>query len=132
MWQVLRDLLRTNRAFAAGVVLLGIVVTVALLSYVSPYPPNDAYVVPPDVPPCWAYPLGTNARGQDVFWQLSVAIRNTLLFGVTVAFISRCLSLVIGLIAGYTGGAIDRLLMSINDTFIVIPLFPILVMLYFV
>ena len=132
MWRVLRDLLRTNRAFAAGVVLLGIVITVALLSFASPYPPNDAYVVPPDVPPCWAYPLGTNSRGQDVFWQLSVAIRNTLLFGLTVAFISRCLSLVIGLIAGYTGGAIDRLLMSINDTFIVIPLFPILVMLYFV
>lgn len=132
MWRILRDLLRTNRAFAAGVVLLGIVITVALLSFASPYPPNDAYVVPPDVPPCWAYPLGTNSRGQDVFWQLSVAIRNTLLFGVTVAFISRCLSLVIGLIAGYTGGAIDRLLMSINDTFIVIPLFPILVMLYFV
>ncbi len=132
MWRILRDLLRTNRAFAAGVVLLGIVITVALLSFVSPYPPNDAYVVPPDVPPCWAYPLGTNSRGQDVFWQLSVAIRNTLLFGVTVAFISRCLSLVIGLIAGYTGGTIDRLLMSINDTFIVIPLFPILVMLYFV
>jgi len=132
MWRVLRDLLRTNRAFAAGVVLLGIVITVALLSFASPYPPNDAYVVPPDVPPCWAYPLGTNSRGQDVFWQLSVAIRNTLLFGVTVAFISRCLSLVIGLIAGYMGGAIDRLLMSINDTFIVIPLFPILVMLYFV
>jgi len=132
MWRILRDLLRTNRAFAAGVVLLGIVITVALLSFASPYPPNDAYVVPPDVPPCWAYPLGTNSRGQDVFWQLSVAIRNTLLFGLTVAFISRCLSLVIGLIAGYTGGAIDRLLMSINDTFIVIPLFPILVMLYFV
>lgn len=132
MWRILRDLLRTNRAFAAGVVLLGIVITVALLSFASPYPPNDAYVVPPDVPPCWAYPLGTNSRGQDVFWQLSVAIRNTLLFGLTVAFISRCLSLVIGLVAGYMGGAIDRLLMSINDTFIVIPLFPILVMLYFV
>jgi peptide/nickel transport system permease protein len=132
MWRILRDLLRTNRAFAAGVVLLGIVITVALLSFVSPYPPNDAYVVPPDVPPCWAYPLGTNSRGQDVFWQLSVAIRNTLLFGITVAFISRCLSLVIGLVAGYTGGTIDRLLMSVNDTFIVIPLFPILVMLYFV
>jgi len=132
MWRVIRDLLRTNRAFTAGVILLGIVITVALLSFVSPYPPNDAYVVPPDVPPCWAYPLGTNSRGQDVFWQLSIAIRNTLLFGVTVAVISRCLSLVIGLVAGYTGGTIDRVLMSINDTFIVIPLFPILVMLYFV
>ena len=107
MWRVLRDLLRTNRAFAAGAVLLGIVVAMALLSFVSPYPPNDAYVVPPDMPPSWAYPLGTNSRGQDVFWQLSVAIRNTLMFGITVAFISRCLSLVIGLIAGYVGRA-DR------------------------
>jgi peptide/nickel transport system permease protein len=129
---MLRDLLRTNRAFAVGLLLIGIVVGMALLSFAAPYPPNDAYVVPPDVPPSWAYPLGTNSRGQDVFWQLTAAIRNTLLFGVTVAAISRCLSLAIGLIAGYTGGTIDRLLMSINDTFIVIPLFPILVLFYFV
>ena len=132
MWTVLRDLLRTNRAFAAGVVLLGLVVAMAVASFFSPYPPNDAYVVPPDVAPSWANPLGTNSRGQDVFWQLAVAIRNTLLFGITVAFISRLLSLVIGLTAGYMGGFIDRLLMSFNDSFIVIPLFPILVMLYFV
>jgi peptide/nickel transport system permease protein len=130
--RILWDLLRTNRAFAAGVLLIGVVVVMALLSFVAPYPPNDAYVVAPDVPPGWAYPLGTNSRGQDVFWQLTAAIRNTLLFGVTVAAISRCLSLVIGLVAGYAGGAIDRLLMSVNDTFIVIPLFPILVLFYFV
>jgi peptide/nickel transport system permease protein len=132
MGRILWDLLRTNRAFAVGLLLIGVVVVMALLSFVSPYPPNDAYVVAPDVPPCWDYPLGTNSRGQDVFWQLTVAIRNTLLFGITVAAISRCLSLVIGLAAGYAGGAVDRLLMSVNDTFIVIPLFPILVLFYFV
>ena len=49
-----------------------------------------------------------------------------------MALISRCLSLAIGLTAGYLGGFIDRVLMSINDTFIVIPLFPILVLFYFV
>jgi peptide/nickel transport system permease protein len=76
--------------------------------------------------------MGTNSRGQDVFWQLTVAIRNTLIFGVTVALISRVLSLTIGLVAGYAGGLVDRMLMSINDTFIVIPLFPILVLFYFV
>ena len=67
-----------------------------------------------------------------MFWQLTFAIRNTLLFGVLVALISRCLSLLIGLTAGYAGGMVDRVLMSINDTFIVIPLFPILVLFYFV
>jgi peptide/nickel transport system permease protein len=132
MRRTIWDLLRTNSAFAGGVLLIGLVIAMALLSFVSPYPPNDAYVVPPDVPPCWAYPLGTNSRGQDVFWQLTVAIRNTLAFGVTVAVISRCLSLVIGMTAGYAGGLVDRLLMSVNDTFIVIPLFPILVLFYFV
>jgi len=130
--RVLWGLLRTNREFAVGAILIGFVVVIAALSFVSPYPPNDSYLVPPDVPPGWAYPLGTNSRGQDVFWQLTFAIRNSLLFGVTVAFISRCLSLLIGLVAGYAGGAIDRILMSVNDTFIVIPLFPLLVLFYFV
>ena len=88
--------------------------------------------MPPDLPPSWSTSLGTTSRGQDVFWQLTFAIRNTLLFGIAVAVISRVLALVVGLVAGYTGGWVDRVLMSINDTFIVIPLFPILVLFYFV
>ena len=132
MWRILRDLFRYNRTFATGVVLVCVVVIFATLSFFSPYPPNDSFVVPPDVPPSWTYLLGTTSRGQDVFWLLSFSIRNTLLFGLTVALISRVLSLVIGLLAGYLGGLADRILMSINDTFIVIPLFPILVLFYFV
>ena len=132
MWKVLRDLLRHNREFAVGTFLLAFVLLFAVLSFVSPYSPLDSYVVPPDMPPGWPHVLGTTSRGQDVFWQLTFAIRNTLLFGLLVALISRLLSLVIGLVAGYAGGWVDRVLMSINDTFIVIPLFPILVLFYFV
>ena len=132
MGRTLIDLLRLNRQFAAGVVLLGIVAAFACLSFFSPYAPNDSYVVPPDLPPSADYPLGTTSRGQDLFWLLSFAMRNTLLFGLTVAVLSRLLALVIGLVAGYCGGWVDRALMSLNDTFIVIPLFPILVLFYFV
>ena len=89
-------------------------------------------MVPPDLPPTAAHRFGTTSRGQDVFWQVTFAIRNTLLFGLVVAVLSRILSLVIGLLAGYKGGWVDSVLMSINDTFIVIPLFPILVLFYFV
>jgi len=132
MLTILRDLLRYNREFAAGAVLMTFVLIVSCLSFFSPYSPQDIYLVPFDVPPSWAYPLGTTSRGQDMFWQLTFAIRNTLLFGFTVAIISRILSLIIGLLSGYLGGMTDRVLMSINDTFIVIPLFPILVLFYFV
>jgi peptide/nickel transport system permease protein len=132
MLKIIRDLFRYNREFATGAVLTAAILGLAVLSAFAPYPPIDIYVVPPDVPPSWVYPLGTNSRGQDVFWQLTFAIRNTLLFGFAVALLSRLLSLLIGLVAGYKGGLIDRVLMSINDTFIVIPLFPLLILFYFV
>jgi peptide/nickel transport system permease protein len=132
MLMVLRDLLRRNREFAIGVGLLAIVTAIAATSLLSPYPAEDSYVVPPDIPPSWPYVLGTTSRGQDVFWQLTFAIRNTLAFGFCVALLSRALSLVIGLVSGYAGGVVDRVLMAINDSFIVIPLFPILVLFYFV
>ena len=131
MLKIFRDLFRYNREFAFGTILVLIVLALALASFFSPYPPQDSYVVPPDVPPCWAYPLGTNSRGQDVFWQLTVAMRNSLLFGIAVALLSRIISLVVGLVSGYVGGIVDRVLMSINDTFVVIPLFPILTLFYF-
>jgi len=76
--------------------------------------------------------MGTISRGQDIFWVLTFAIRNTLIFGFSVAFLSRVISLFVGLVSGYLGGIVDRVLMSINDTFVVIPLFPILVLFYFV
>jgi peptide/nickel transport system permease protein len=132
MLKILRDLLRYNREFAIGLGLLVFILVIAAMSFFSPYDPRDVYMVPPDVPPSWAYPLGTTSRGQDTFWQLTFAIRNTLAFGLAVAILSRIISLIVGLVSGYLGGVTDRVLMSINDTFIVIPLFPILVLFYFV
>lgn len=132
MGRILLDLLRFNRQFALGVALLALVLLFAALSYFSPYPPNDSFVVPPDLPPSAQYWFGTTSRGQDLFWLLTFSIRNTLAFGITVAVLSRLIALVIGLVAGYSGGLVDRALMSLNDTFIVIPLFPILVLFYFV
>jgi peptide/nickel transport system permease protein len=131
MLRTVRDLFRYNLEFALGASLILVVFGFAAASFFSPYPPMDSYVVAPDAPPSWAYPFGTNSRGQDVFWQLTFAIRNSLLFGLSVALMSRILSLLIGLVAGYAGGITDRILMTINDTFVVIPLFPILVLFFF-
>jgi peptide/nickel transport system permease protein len=132
MWAILKDLIKYNIEFRIGAMLILIVLTIAGLSFVSPYPPNVTFVAAPDVPPNAAHWFGTTSRGQDMFWQLTFAIRNTLAFGILVAVLSRLLSLAIGLVAGYRGGWVDRVLMSINDTFIVIPLFPILILFYFV
>ena len=132
MFSVIRDLIRYNAEFAIGVVLTGAVVIFSCLSFFSPVDPTLIYQAIPDQPPSWQYWFGTNSRGQDMFWQLSFAFRNTLTFGLTVAIISRIISIVVGLAAGYLGGWVDRVLMFINDIFVAIPIFPILILFYFV
>jgi peptide/nickel transport system permease protein len=46
--------------------------------------------------------------------------------------LSRIISITVGLVAGYVGGWFDRVLMAINDVVVALPIFPILVLFYFV
>ncbi|WDR06978.1 ABC transporter permease [Devosia rhodophyticola] len=132
MFAVLRDLVRYNIEFAIGVTLVGFILIFAAASYFAPTDPNLIYVVIPDQPPSAQYWFGTNSRGQDLFWQLSTAFRNSVIFGVTVAVLSRIISLAVGLTSGYVGGWVDRGLMLVNDIFVAVPIFPVLVLFYFV
>lgn len=131
MFAVVRDLIRYNKEFAIGAFLVGIIVGFSCLSYFSPVDPSLVYVVPPEQPPSTEYWFGTNSRGQELFWQATFAIRNTLSFGLLVAFLSRIISITVGLVAGYIGGWVDRVLMSVNDVVVALPIFPILVLFYF-
>jgi peptide/nickel transport system permease protein len=131
MFKVLRDLLRYDGRFRLAFIFLAVVVVMVLLSFFSPYDPQRTFVVPMDVPPSLKRLFGTNSRGQDLFWWLTFALRNSLLLGVVTAIISRVIAVLVGLTAGYRGGWLDKLLMSINDTFVVLPLLPILILLGF-
>ncbi len=126
--KTLRDLSRDSR-FSLGAVVALFLLLLALLSFFSPYDPVEWRVVPRDLPPSWEHPLGTDSKGQDVFWQMTFAVRNSLALAVFAATISRVIAVVVGLLAGYSGGMIDRLLMFISDGFLVMPLFLIIVML---
>jgi peptide/nickel transport system permease protein len=107
--------------------ILGIVF-LALLYSLCPYDLSIWNTVPRDRPPSAKYLLGTNSQGQDVFWYATAAIRNSLLIGIVAALLSRVIAVLVALIAGYRGGRTDRILMSINDSFVVLPLLPVLVL----
>ncbi len=82
-----------------------------------------------NLPMSWQHPLGTNALGQDVMWYLIFSIRNSLLLGVSVSLCITLIATLVGLSAGYIGGWFDRGVMLIVDSFITIPIFPILIIL---
>lgn len=118
-----------DRRFSFGATILILLLLLSLLSLFSPYDPTSWRVVPRDLAPSWEHPLGTNSLGQDVFWQATFSARNSLIMAVFGAFISRAIALTIALVAGFSGGKVDRVLMTISDGFMVIPLFLILVLL---
>jgi peptide/nickel transport system permease protein len=79
--------------------------------------------------PSAEYWLGTDSNGQDIFWQATFAIRNSLIISLIAGMVSRVIAILVGMVAGYTGGATDRVLMFISDSLLVIPLFLIFVLL---
>jgi len=132
MFKILRDLLRYNKEFLFGTILILIIVGLIVSSFFSPYDETAIYVVIPDMPPSAEFWFGTTSRGQDVFWQIGASLRNTLIFGIIVAVISRLIALVVGLVSGYIGGRTDQIIMGINDTLGALPNIPILLLLVFV
>jgi len=131
MFRVIRDLLKYDVRFRIAFIFLTAMAVMIILSFFSPYDPNKTFVVAMDVPPSLEHIFGTNSRGQDIFWWMTYALRNSFLLGVIAASISRVIAVLVGLAAGYQGGWLDKFLMSVNDTFVVIPLLPILILLGF-
>lgn len=84
---------------------------------------------PSNLKPSIEHFLGTNSLGQDIFWLLCSSIQNSFLIGLFVAVLATAIGVLVGLAAGLKGGAVDRVVMLLADTFIVIPSLPILILL---
>jgi peptide/nickel transport system permease protein len=125
--KTLKDLFKDYRFTFAFFVLVNILI-LAILSFFSPYDPTLWHVVPRDLKPSTDHILGTDSNGQDVFWQATFAVRNSLIMSLLSALVSRVIAILVGMVAGYKGGAIDRVLMFLGDSLLVIPLFLIFVM----
>ncbi len=125
---VLRDLFKDYR-FALSFCVLCMLLALALLTIFSPHDPTFWGVVPRDLKPSRDNLLGTNSKGQDVFWQATFAVRNSLIISVIAGTVSRVVAVLVGMVAGYKGRGTDRALMFISDSLLVIPLFLIIVML---
>ncbi len=128
MVRVVKDLFKDYR-FAFSFSIFCLLVIFAALSTFSPYDPTFWFHAPRNLPASWTHFLGTNSKGQDIFWQATFAIRNSLIISVIAGVVSRVIAVLVGLVAGYRGRTTDRVLMFISDGLLVMPLFLIIVLL---
>jgi peptide/nickel transport system permease protein len=125
---VIRDLFRSSPSFRIGSIILAVVLVLVVLSFFSPYEPDDRRAVPRNQPPSTEFLLGTTSTGQDVFWMLTYAVRNTLVVAGIAVIIGRSIGVMLGMLSGYIGGTFDRIASSIVDSFIVIPRLPLVIL----
>jgi peptide/nickel transport system permease protein len=124
----LRDLFRDYR-FTSSFIIVCLLLFFALLSFFSPHDLTMWGVFPRDLPPSQANFLGTDSRGIDIFWTATLAVRNSLAVALIAGIVSRLITVPVAMLSGYNGGLIDRVLMFISDSFLVIPLFMIIILL---
>jgi peptide/nickel transport system permease protein len=125
-----RRRLQLNLRLRLGLVILAIF---AIGSFTLPFftdiNPSEQGRYMKNLPVSAQHLLGTNSQGQDIFWFLVFSIRNSLLLGVAVSICVTIIATLVGLSAGYIGGWYERFVMLITDSFITIPVFPILIVL---
>lgn len=118
-----------NFRLKAGLIVTFIFFIIGFVVYFFPHDnPFLFNTFPSKLQPSAAHWLGTTSMGQDVVWLLIEAIHNSLLIGLIVATIGTVVGVFIGLLAGFSGGGVDRVLTVITDTFVVIPSLPILIL----
>jgi len=118
---------RRNRKATVGGVLLLIFILIALFPGVIAHdsPTQDAY--PPQLGVSTAHLLGTNHYGQDLFAQLVYGTRNVLIIAFVVGLATTTIAVLIGVAAAYLGGLADSSLNVVTDVLLVIPIFPLLI-----
>ena len=116
-----------NRKCRIGLLILAGFVLVALFAPVlAPYDPrsNDFAA---SLGPTGDHWLGTTVQGEDVFSQLVVGARTSLIVGLAAGLLSTLVGLVIGLTAGYVGGWVDEILSFLINLGLVVPALPLMV-----
>ncbi|MFN8487172.1 MAG: ABC transporter permease [Caldilineaceae bacterium] len=125
-----RERLKLNLRLKLGITILAIF---AIASFTLPFfttvDPSQQGTYFKNMPISAQHPLGTNSQGQDIFWFLVFAVRNSLALGIAVSLCVTVISTLIGLSAGYVGGWFERMVMLLIDSFITIPVLPILIVL---
>ena len=122
-WSLANLRLKAGLIITLFFVILGFVVY--YIPHIDPFTYNTYENYLPASASHW---LGTTGIGQDVLWLLIESIHNSLVIGLIVAFLGTVVGVFVGLLAGFVGGVLDRILMIVTDTFVVIPQLPILIM----
>jgi peptide/nickel transport system permease protein len=122
--------IRGNRKAMIGLVvfLLVTVIAIAPQLFTSVRHPNDL-AFPPALQPSGEHWLGTTMLGQDIYAQLIYGTRESLVIALVAGLFATILAVLVGVSAAYLGGFADDGLSMLTNVFLVLPTFPLIIIL---
>src|SRR5215475_12166768 len=117
----------TMVAAAVTVLFFLLAIFASAISVQNPFDPAQLQLINSRIPPLWEadgqtpYLLGTDEQGRDVLSAILYGMRISLIVGVLGVLFSGALGIMLGLIAGYVGGAVDSLIMRVADVQLTFP-----------
>ncbi|MCH8886011.1 MAG: ABC transporter permease [SAR324 cluster bacterium] len=92
-----------------------------LISLQNPFDPAALNLMDAFTPPVWAengswaFPLGTDNQGRDLYSAILYGSRLSLFIGFASVSLAMILGVTLGLVAGYLGGIVDVVIMRVAD-----------------
>lgn len=117
---------RSGKATAGAIIML-VFIVLALFPGLFAKDSPTAEVYPRNLPASAAHLFGTTGLGQDVFAQAIYGTRDVLEIAIGAGLASTVIAAVIGVAAAYLGGWVEGFLNLFTDVLLVIPLFPLLI-----
>ena len=111
---------RPATIFAA--LIIAVFVAVAVLApWIAPYNPLAQSILKINQTPSWAHWLGTDQFGRDVLSRMIYGSHNSLIFGLLSPVLAAIVGTTLGVVAGYFGGAVDRVISRLVDLLLAFP-----------
>ncbi|RKL62160.1 ABC transporter permease [Thermoanaerobacteraceae bacterium SP2] len=111
-----------NKAFLISfIVILPIIIIAILGPYIAPY---DPLAIDPEMVLRISAPghlLGTDEFGRDILSRLIFGIRPSFVVAIGATLMALCAGLILGILAGYLGGAAEQLIMRTVDIILCFP-----------
>ncbi|WP_245891194.1 ABC transporter permease [Desmospora activa] len=123
----IRVLLKSKTGTIGLLIILSVVLVAIFADVIAPHNPVATKAADRLMPPMWIeggtgdHPLGTDNLGRDVLSRIIYGSQISLLVGICSVVVAGAIGLVLGLLSGYFGGWIDRVIMRTVDSFLAIP-----------
>jgi peptide/nickel transport system permease protein len=108
------------RMIARGVLVVSFVAALAA-PWIAPRPYDQQYRYAANAEPSRDFPLGSDNLGRDRLSRLLVGAQVSLLLAPAAAAVAVLLAALVGILAGYLGGAWDRVMMGAVDLLLALP-----------